>query len=239
MKKPRIKTYTLGFTSLATLILAGCSTVSIPDVTPEGLIRVDAKRADVVYVQPGASLASYTKYVLIEPNIAFRSGWQADTNSDRMMDRISDSDMEEMIEIGKRLLVEEFVSELEKGGYQLTEEAGSDTLAIKPSIIDLDIFAPDADGMADIWTTTYSDGSGKATLMLELYDSKSQELLVRAWDKKSNEYDGYSWRFSRSRATNIQDARAAFGSWAKMFVKGMNQAKEAPFPDALPSESEE
>jgi hypothetical protein len=206
--------------------LTACSTTSkYPDVSPDGLTRIDSKRADAVYVLPEADLSGYTKVALLEPDIAFRKNWQQDVNFQRRMDRISDKDMENMIAVGKQLLGEEFIKELKKGGYEVVTERGPDVLVVEPAILDLDVFAPDPGNSSGIWVTTYSEGSGRATLRLELYDSVTMQLLVRAYDTKSNENDGFSWRIPRSQATNINDARYAFQSWARMLVKGLDATK--------------
>ena len=212
--------------ALAVLSFAGCATTSkYPDVSPDGLTRIESKRADAVYVQPGADLSGYSKVALLEPQISFRKYWQDDVNMDRPMNRVSDKDMAEMIAYGKKLLAEEFIEELKKGGYDVVTEPGPDVLIVKPAIVDLDIFAPDPNNTAGIWTKTYSDGSGRGTLWLELYDSVTGQVLVRAYDTKSNEGDGFTWRIPRTRASNINDARYAFQSWAKMLVKGLDAAK--------------
>jgi hypothetical protein len=208
---------------LSGLALVACNTTSkYPDVSPDGLTRVESKRADAVYVRPDASITGYTKIALVEPHISFRKNWQSDQS---FRNRVTDEDMAEMIEFGKRLLSEEFIKELQKGGYEVVTEPGPDVLVVKPAIIDLDIFAPDPGNTSGIWVTTYSDGSGRATLWLELYDSVTMQLLVRAYDTKSNENDGFNWRIPKTQASNIRDARFAFQDWAKMLVKGLDAAK--------------
>jgi Protein of unknown function (DUF3313) len=207
---------------------AGCTTApTLPDVTPEGLTRVKDAQADVVYVLPTAQLGKYTKVALLEPRIAFRAGWQSDTGSGNLMNRISDSQMQKMIELGKKLLTEEFTKELTKGGFAVVTTVGPDVLAVKASIVNLDVRAPDPDNLGGMWTKTYTDGAGEATLSLELYDSVSAQLLAQAVDHKSDDHNGYSWRISRDQNTNINDARAALGSWAEMLVKGLKRAEAA------------
>jgi hypothetical protein len=216
------------FSLILAMFLTACTTSKYPDVSHDGLIRVADSKADAVYKLPGASLAGYDKVLILEPQISFRDYWQQDMNRSGSFNRISDEDMMKMIERGKVLLVEQFSEELEKGGYPVATKAGPGVLAIKPSIIDLDVTSPDPGNTAGIWVETYSRGAGEATLQLELYDSVSSQLLVRAFDRKYEMDDGFSWRFPRTQATNIQDARRAFSSWARMLVRGLDQAKASP-----------
>lgn len=144
------------------------------------------------------------------------------------MRHISDSDMEKMIAEGKKLLTEEFTKELTKGGFAIATEIGPDVLVIRPSILNLDIYAPDPNNTAGMWTKTYTDGAGEATMVLELYDSVTRQLLVRAFDEKVGSMDGFGWRVGqRTQFTNINDARMAFGDWAIMLVEGLKRAKAA------------
>jgi hypothetical protein len=208
--------------------LFGCATApSLPEVTEEGLARVKDTQADAVFVLPGATLGGYAKVALIEPQISFRKNWQSDTGRDHSMQRVSDSDMQKMIAEGRKLLTEEFTKELTKGGYTVVTVAGPDVLVVKAAIVNLDVYAPDPDNMAGAWTKTYTDGAGEATLVLELFDSVTGQLLVRAFDHKSDANNGFSWRIPRSHYTNINDARNAFGSWAEMLVKGLDRARSA------------
>ncbi|MFO8027679.1 MAG: DUF3313 family protein [Opitutales bacterium] len=225
----QITLYLLGLPFL--FLLAACTTTSpYPDVSHDGLVRVEKSKADAVYRLPGTDLGAYTKVMLLEPQISFRKNWQQDTNSGRSFNRISDREMVQMIDKGKRLLAEQFTRELEKGGYQVVDKAGPDVLAVKPAIIDLDVTAPDPNNDAGIWVTTYSRGAGEATLQLELYDSVSRQLMVRAFDRKYDQGDGFDWRMPRTQASNIQDARLAFSEWARMLVKGLKQARESRAP---------
>lgn len=219
--------------AIPVLLLAACSTTSkYPEVSHDGLVRQPSKRADAVYVLPGADLSGYTKVTLLEPQIAFRKYWQSDINSSRTVNRISDKEMDKMIATGKELLIEQFTKELEKGGYSVVTESGPDVLAVKPAIVDLDVYAPDPNNMSGIWMDTYARGSGEATLYLELYDSVTDQLLLRAIDTKRDDTDPMSWRIPRTQASNIQDARWAFSDWARMLVKGLKQAKEASTAEA-------
>ena len=213
-------------------LLAGCETTSsVPQVSDDGLVRIKSKRAEVVYVQPGASLDGYDKIMLAEPQISFRKNWKSDWNMDNPMRRVDDRYMIEAVATGQRLLLEEFERTLTKKGFTIVDQPGTGVLTVKPAIIDLDIFAPDVNNTAGMWGQTYANGSGRATLFLELFDSSSNQLLVRVMDTKDNENDGYTWRVQRNRATNIADARSAFASWGTDLANGLIQAQGVTFAD--------
>lgn len=217
---------------MAAVFLTGCETTSAPAVSEDGLVRIKSKRADVVYVQPGASLDGYDKIMLIEPQISFRQDWQSDWNMNNPMRRVDDRYVVDAVATGKRLLQEEFAKALTKKGFTLVDQPGPDVLTVKPAIIDLDIYAPDPNNTAGMWSKTYSNGSGRATMFLELFDSSSNQLLVRIMDTRDNENDGYSWRMQRNRAINMNDARFAFSAWGTDLANGLIQAQGVTFADA-------
>jgi hypothetical protein len=197
-----------------------------PDVTFDGLERVKKSRADLVYVLPEADLSGYNRVIVLEPEISFRKGWQSDVNSARSMRRVSNKDMERMIQGGKEIFADEFTKVLKKKGYDIAEEPDDDVLLVRPAIVDLDVKAPDPNNINSMYAKTYTDGAGQATMVLELYDSVTKQVLVRAIDTKSDYGDSFSWRMPRSQTTNIMDARDAFAGWASMLAKGLDNAKK-------------
>ena len=119
-----------------------------------------------------------------------------------------------------------------KKDFTIVDQPGEGVLLVKPAIIDLDIFVPDPDYTAGMWSKTYSNGSGRATMFLELFDSSSNQLLVRVMDTKDNENDGTTWRMQRNRASNMADARGAFSAWGTDLANGLIQAQGVTFADA-------
>ena len=200
----------------------------MPDVTTEGLERIKGDgTADHIYVLPDADLSGYRKIMLAEPQISFRRFWKQSVNSGRTFDRITDSDIENMIEKGKELLVEEFTKELKKGNLTIVSKAEGDVLLVKPIISDLSINAPDPNKTAGIWTRVYAESAGDATLTIELYDSITEQILVRAIDTKLDIGDSFGWREKRTHYTNVRDAREALNDWAKNLAKGLQRAMAA------------
>ena len=201
-----------------------------PETTPDGLTLVKKTSADLVYRRPDVSLAGYTKILLVEPTIAFRKHWKTDINFETPSRPVSDADMQKMIVRGKELLLEEFATKLTKAGYTLASGRGPDVLAVKPMILDLDVFAPVPDNLPVTMANTYTKGVGEATLVVELFDSVSGQLLVRAFDKKSSEDNRSTWTVPRNQASNTADARRAFDDWAGMLAKGLDRAKADKAP---------
>ncbi len=230
----------------AVLALTGCETTSstpattatatntlaLPDSTPEGLVRVKGSQADLVYVLPGADLSTYTAVMLDEPEVAFVKNWRWDYNDKVSFEnQISSSDMVTMINTGKSLLKESFTKQLGEGGYTVVTAPGPKVLRVKASLMDLDAYAPDPNLRQSGRNRTYTQGAGEATMVVELRDSVTGQLLAQAYDRKSGK-EGFASGTSGSRnhASNMADASAALDYWAGLLVNGLNRAKAAHLP---------
>jgi len=216
--------------ALLLIIPARAAASDAPQVTPDGLTLVEKSKADLVYVLSGVSFAGYKKLMLVEPTIAFRKNWQTDQKFQTPSNPISDADMAKMIDMGKKVLVEEFAEALTKAGYTFVAERGPDVLAIKPQILDLDVGVPDPDNSIGSYKKVYTDDPGDATMVIELYDSVTGQLLARAFDRTTAEYNSFNRRTERTQQTNLQDAHYVTREWARMLVKGLERAKAAKTP---------
>lgn len=204
----------------------------LPEVTHDGLVATSERgHADKVYVLPGLDMTGYKKIILAEPDISFRRSWKRDVNMDRRANRLSDRDVLKTIKLGQKLLTEEFTKELKKGKFPMVGAPAEDVLLIHISITELDIFAPDPSRSNGIWTDVYSEAAGDATLTVELYDSVTGEILVRAIDRKRDIGDQGGWNSARTHSSNIRDARGVLGEWARALVKGLNEATKAVTKD--------
>jgi hypothetical protein len=117
------------------------------------------------------------------------------------------------------LFQETFRAELARGGYTLVDAAGPDTLQVTPAIVNLLITAP-ADASVGR-SRTYTSDSGRMTLVVELRDSVTGEVLARAIDTRSGRGSGQlTWT---NRVTNMADARQAIGIWASALRRGLDE----------------
>lgn len=230
MKKPSpLITLIIGLSVLLAPLGLSAKKNELPEVTEDGLHKVKKpKNSDAAYVRPGVDFSGYNTIKVLEPYIAFRKNWQSDINSGTALggNRITDRDMEKMIAKGKELFMSEFKRVLEKEGYPVVEEIGSDTMIVRPAIINLDVYAPDPNRTAGIWNKVYTDGAGQATLYVELYDGPTSQILAKAFDHKDGSMEGASWRTARNYHTNLNDARDAMTDWAHALVHGLEKAKE-------------
>ncbi len=226
--------FTTAASLLSLLFFTACSTPSTGggDMTSndnwEGLTRVKSQTADEVWVLPDVDFSPYRRIAIEQPDIAFRRHWQREQNSAYALNRLSDRDVQELIHRGQDLLLEAFIPALREAGFEIVSDVGPDVLVVHPAIRDLDLLAPNPDEVGVGWNKVYTDGTGSATMVIELYDSVSNQLLARAIDSKDGRGRGFAWRMPRTNAMNVADARAAFADWAEMLVRGLQRAQATP-----------
>jgi hypothetical protein len=189
----------------------------IPEVTHDGLQRLEDSKAAIAYVKPGADLSVYDRFLIVDCFVAFKKDWQKDYNRDQrsLSGQVTDKDMERMRNDMAELFREVFVEELtENDGYELVDAPAEGVLLIRPAIIDLEATAPDVQSAGR--STTFVDSAGTATLFIELYDSVSGEILARAIDRKADRSHGrMEWSTGTSNRVNAKRILRTWAGWLR------------------------
>ncbi len=212
---------------LVSILGAGCA--ETPDqqasLSFDGLQRVSHESFDEVYVRPGVDFSRYRAYGFVDCQVAFRRNWLRDQNNDRLSltDRVTQKDMERIKAWLSSDCVKYFrTALLREPAYNLVEDVqqGEAVLLLSPAIVDLDINAPDV-GMSSPMTRSYTTSAGEMTLLLELHDATTGEILARVLDHKRDSDKGYfTWSTSVS---NRAEADAVLKSWAASLRKGLDK----------------
>ncbi len=185
----------------------------------DGLRKIDIKGIDTAYALPGATLAGY-KTVIIQPiGVRFHKSWKPTVPGSRRS--LSSSELQKIRDDVAECVRDAFVEELKKGGYSIVSEPGPDVLRVQTAIINLYITAPDVATAGR--TRVYTVSAGEMTLLAELADSESGEMIVRILDRYQAHSPG-SFRFS-STFYNAVEARNAASGWAKILRGELDKAK--------------
>lgn len=186
----------------------------------DGLEKVSIKGLDVVYVRPGSSLAGYTKILLKPMEVAFRRDWGR-MSAGSPGGRVRAEDAQRIRERLVAVLLEETLKQLAEGGYTVVEAPGDDVLEIDASIRDLYVTAPDISRTSNM--NVYSVSAGEMTLVAELRDSVSGEILTRVYD---HAYARESARPHRiTNMENASEAREVAREWARQLRLQLDLAK--------------
>lgn len=183
----------------------------------EGLVRVDVKGVDQVYARRGADLSAYKKVMLDPIEVSFRRGWDPHPAGTP----ISAEENQEIRNGLAQVLKDEFTAELVRSGrYPVVDAPGDDVLRIKADIRDLSINAPDL--MRPGRVRSYTVSTGEMTLVAELRDSSTGDLIARVIDQRRD--PDLPWFELTTRVTNEAAARRAAARWAGILREQLDAA---------------
>jgi hypothetical protein len=206
----------------AALLAAGVVQVAAADAPKEwdGLVLQSGKRVSLVYVRPGASLKGYKRVRLERLRVSFDKNWKPNQSRD-LSRHLSKEDFESI----KTALADEFAktfaAELAKGGYQVVTETGDDVLDITPLVIDLYIAAPEGSNMGR--RAVYTADPGRMTLVAELRDSVTNQILYRVVDTRDAQW-GDTFQMGTG-AANMAAAQRVIALWANALREALDEAE--------------
>ncbi|CAH0991777.1 hypothetical protein SIN8267_01891 [Sinobacterium norvegicum] len=215
-----MRTLTRFTTGCAIALTTACTTPQ-PEISHDGLSLKNSDEFTTVYVKPNAEFSQYQHVSVDGCQVAFKKNWQRDQNSSRvaLTNRVTDKDVEKIKTQLSELCVQEFSRVLQSVPAESKQENLSTTLVIKPSIINLDVVAPDI--MSPNMSRTYTTSSGEMTLSLEIFDASSGEIMARIIDRRRQlETMNYQWSNS---VTNRSDAARTLKSWANSLDESLTQ----------------
>jgi hypothetical protein len=217
---------TLVAAALACALLAGCTTTAkqspIDELSlQEGLVRVDSKVADAVYRRPEARMSTYSKVLLRPIEVQFAKNWDPSKDGSALY-RMNEPDREKIKTELAELFHETFKKELEKGNYPLVTTAAPDVVEIQAAIVNLYITAPDVSMDVAGRSKVYTSDAGHMTLIIQLHDSVTGQLLARAYDHRAASGDMWQWTNS---VTNTAEARRIIATWATALRKAWDASR--------------
>jgi len=198
------------------LSIGGCATKTPTlstdpnaEITFDGLHEVQHSAADKAWAMPGIDLSGYSKIMVQGAGIEYRPGGE----SGRMYSARSGSGPFEVTEEQKtrfRQVVGEVVlDELGKSEkFTLVNEPGPDVLLIRGALLDVVSYVPpEPIGRSEIFLSEV----GAVTLVLEIRDSITDAILVRAVDRDIIGDDGMM--SNSNRVSNTADVKRVIRRW--------------------------
>ena len=212
---------------VAAALLASCqSSPSTPidePSTQEGLVRVQTKAVNAAYRRPGATLSGYNKILLPPIEVQFAKNWDPGSGGSALY-RMNRPDREKIRSDLAQAFADVVRDDLEEGGYPLVTEPAEDVLEVHAMIVNLYITAPDVSTQTGGRSRVYTADAGEMTLIVQLHDSVTGELLVRAYDRRGASRGMWTWTTS---VTNSADARRILSSWATALRNALDASRAA------------
>lgn len=226
MSLNRFPTLKQGLTLMLLLTgTVGCSTTPLAvDTTStptfDGLYEVTGTNADKAWARSGINLADYSKIRLQSAGIEYRPGgesgrlWSSRSRAEHF--EVTDAQKERLA----RLVAEVFQDELGKSkNFELTTETGPDVLLVRGALLDVVSYVPpDTMGRGEVFLSEV----GAATLVIELRDSITEAILVRAVDRRVAENRAAGFQRS-NRTTNGAEVKRLARSWASALRERLDE----------------
>lgn len=211
---------------LGALAIAGCAT-SEPtlDTSPDaelsfdGLYPVKGGRMDAAWARKDISTEPYTKIMLEGVGIEYRPGGSTKRYNPSRNDEFYALTDDQKARFQSEMR-DAFMEELSKGEhFEIVTEPGEDVLLVRVGLLDVVSFVPpEPVGNADI----YLSRVGEATLVLEMRDSLSNAILIRAVDRRAAEDTARGFTQS-SRAMNTAEFRRVARTWGRILQEGLDR----------------
>jgi len=205
-----------------TLVLSSALAASSKDLearmAKDGLQKTSVKGVDLAYARPGATLATYKRVKLDPVEVSFHPSWNPTRTGSSL--KLSAQEKESIRSGVAKLVEEEFAREIQAGGrYPVVAETASDVLRVKAAIVNLYVNAPDTGPGR---TRTIVASAGEMTLIAELSDAASGQVLARVADRREANK-------SRMQLTNgvvnESEGRLIAAAWAKTLRKALDNAQ--------------
>ena len=215
---------------VATVLVAGCATQEPsvqtgPDAetTFDGLVRIDHSRFAAAWVDPDIDLRQYNKIIPGGAEFEFRNAQRISATAARRSNEsefwISESNRQRLIDT----VTEVFAEELRNSeNFTIAAEPGPDTLVIIGGLHDIVSQVPPQDvGRSEVWLSSL----GEATLVIELRDSLSNEVIYRAVERRAIERPG-NQMVRANTATTWAEVRRWARRWAVSLREGLDSIHE-------------
>ncbi|MEH6587613.1 MAG: DUF3313 family protein [Halioglobus sp.] len=207
------------------LFLGACASTKPEPVTQDGLVLQESTKFQEVYLLPGADLSSYKSFGIATCEVAFRKNWLRDQNSSRLdlSNRVTQKDVDSIKDALGQACDRHFLEALQAAPpYDVTDQFddGEAVLIVRPSIVNLDINAPDT--MSSSMNRSYTTSAGEMTLALELVDGTTGQVVATARDRRKGMDTGrLQWT---NGVTNKADSDRALKRWAGMLRDGLDES---------------
>jgi hypothetical protein len=204
------------------LLLALCMSVPASGKPPanwDGLVQVPSKRADYLYLRPGADFRQYNAILLEPVEVAFQKNWQKEMNRSRSgLSKVSNADVRRTIERAQGKLSAIFEKRFRTTGLQIVTAPAENVMSVFVAVANVAVTAPEIRSAGRAHTFAREAGSG--VLVIEVRDSLSGELLGRAVD---HDYAGDNMILLRDSGSNWADFEQMFDDWAKISADGFQR----------------
>jgi hypothetical protein len=189
----------------------------------DGLVRIDSRTLDEVYVRPDANFQGYRK-VIVDPGVVtMQKGWLKSINATRGPSRwLVPEDVQNITDQAAVDLSEAIARTFRAHSYEVVTTPAPGVLRITAHVTDLSINAPGVTS-ANI-QALFNVTAGEATLTMDVRDAATGQLLGQVVDRGTAHE--LSNRINRAfTVTNAFWFDALFSRWTTTVIASLESAK--------------
>ena len=219
---PRLLRGLLALSAALTLAYPLSAAEEPPQVSKDGLQLKSHTKQRIVYVRPGATFNQFNRVMILDCYVEFQKDWQRNYNANvgDPSHQVGDQDMQRMKNALAAEFKKVFTTQLQKGGYQVTNAPAPDVLLLRPAIIDVQVTAPDI--MSSGMDVNVITSAGSGTFYLELWDPSTNTILARVLDAQA---DQQPFARQADSITNRQAADIILTRWADDLVRHLDAVR--------------
>ena len=207
---------------LGSIPFAAAASEAKPEVTGEDLEPVKRSKLESAYVKPGVDWSQYGKILVAQLDVSNVEVVQPPASASIQRQRQVEFVLNE---VDRSLLQGLYAQKMQKrvfddGGYTQANLPGPDTLMIRIAVVQIAPTAPKDDRESrGVNSTMYTEGPGSVSIKGILQDGESGELLAYFTDTRG----GTPFWGRNDRFRNRRELGNIFDSWAKLFVKQLDE----------------
>ena len=219
------------------VVLAGCSsappTIQMgedAEISFDGLHRVDNARFASAWADPDIDFSRYAKVMPGGAEYEFRAVRESSrTARARSSDTefwISDADRERLVEETSAIFAEEIGNSTR---FEVTDTRGDDVIIIRGALHDIvSRVPPDMVGRGEVFLSSV----GEATIVIEVIDSMSNEVIFRAAERRAAEPGQGTMGVRANSVTTWSEVRRLIRRWARTLREGLDSIPGGDAPAA-------
>ena len=205
------------------LTLAGCMTQPTMQTGPDaevsfdGLVRLDRSNFGSAWVKPDIDLARYNAIIVADPEFEFRTVQLLENRGSRTAELpLPQADKNSLIDT----VHETFVAELARSQhFAIATEPGPDAIIVRIRLLDVVALVPRQS--VDVPEEPWSSSVGEGTLVLEVHDSLSGEILYRSVQRRAAR--ATVGGATGSRMNSWAEIKPAARGWAKVIREQLDR----------------
>lgn len=202
--------------AIAGIGLAACAPTAVLDIDPATLDGLEERRArgvSALYVRPAVDFASYDSFRPADVQLAFALPDRG--QREFPLDEAQRTQLRDAFEAALR---DEMA---QHPGLPLVDEASSNTLDVAIRVQDVGITVPPRSVSSGMYGGLVLEAVGRGTLVVELRDSTSGALLLRAFDQRS--LDGLAQAQGQEMVTRWEGVQELLARWAHQINQSLTE----------------